>query len=378
MTLHLRPSASEEPGNTAFRVKPDGAIDPAGETGWYLQRERERVGKTLADAALETQINAKYLHAIEHGVLQDLPSGSYVLGYVRVYAEFLGLDPEPVIEHYKTLLPAGARKQAGAARRGSGGVFGLAAASVAFIVGLSAIVWYTLPEALQDKDARTAATAEAVPASKPVIAPGDADTLPTGSIAPETPAAAEVDPADREARELDKAVPTVRIQQRGLAEIDKQNEAVPAGSADSLNAADKTAAGPAIADGDGNPDQTSGLTEFIRQHVTESITPEHTGSVSTGGQVFGAKDAKARVILKANQSVWIRIEDEQGNVMITRTLQPGDSYRVPNKKGLVLIARDGGALDYSIDGRAIGAIGATGEIVVGRSLDIDKLRQAGG
>ena len=114
MTLHLRPSASEEPGNTAFRVKPDGAIDPAGETGWYLQRERERVGKTLADAALETQINAKYLHAIEHGVLQDLPSGSYVLGYVRVYAEFLGLDPEPVIEHYKTLLPAGDRKQAGA------------------------------------------------------------------------------------------------------------------------------------------------------------------------------------------------------------------------------------------------------------------------
>ena len=376
MTLHLRPSASEEPGNTAFRVKPDGAIDPAGETGWYLQRERERVGKTLADAALETQINAKYLHAIEHGVLQDLPSGSYVLGYVRVYAEFLGLDPEPVIEHYKTLLPAGERKQAAARRGGSGGVFGLAAASIAFIVGLSAIVWYTLPEALRGENAKTASVSEPAPA--PTTATSDADTLPTGSAAPKASQTAKSDPVDREARELDKAVPTVRIKQRGLAEIDKQKANAPAGSTDSLNASDKTAASPAVPDGDGAGDQTSGLTEFIRQHVTGSIEPEHTGSVPANGEVFGAKDAKSRVTLKASQSVWIRVEDAQGNVMITRTLKPGDSYKVPNKKGLVLIARDGGALDYSIDGRPIGTIGATGEIVVGRSLDIDKLRQAGG
>ena len=378
MTLHLRPSASEEPGNTAFRVKPDGAIDPAGETGWFLQRERERVGKTLADAALETQINAKYLHAIEHGVLQDLPSGSYVLGYVRVYAEFLGLDPEPVIEHYKTLLPAGERKQAAAPRGGSGGVFGLAAASIAFIVGLSAIVWYTLPEALKGENAKTASVSEPAPAPSSTTAAGDADTAPTASVAPKATQTAKTDPVDREARELDQAVPTVRIKQRGLAEIDKQNTDAPAGPTDSLSASDKTAASPAIPDADTAGDQTSGLTEFIRQHVTGSIEPEHTGSVPKNGEVFGAKDAKSRITLKANQSVWIRVEDEQGNVMITRTLKPGDSYKVPNKRGLVLIARDGGALDYSIDGRPIGTIGATGEIVVGRSLDIDKLRQAGG
>lgn len=376
MTLHLRPSASEEPGNTAFRVKPDGAIDPAGETGWFLQRERERVGKTLADAALETQINAKYLHAIEHGVLQDLPSGSYVLGYVRVYAEFLGLDPEPVIEHYKSLLPAGERKQAIAkSGGGSGGVFGLAAASVAFIVGLSAIVWFTLPEALTGDGAKTAAVSEPAPAPTAKTAPDTTGTAPAGTVAPQTPQTAKADPVDREASELDKAVPTVRIKQRGLAEIANENSVAPA---DSLNASDKTAASPAIPDAEGTGDQTSGLTEFIRQHVTGSIEPEHTGSVPANGEVFGAKDTKSRITLKANQSVWIRVEDEQGNVMITRTLKPGDSYKVPNKRGLVLIARDGGALDYSIDGRQIGTIGATGEIVVGRSLDIDKLRQAGG
>ncbi|MGI9413175.1 MAG: helix-turn-helix domain-containing protein [Hyphomicrobiales bacterium] len=375
MTLHLRPSASEEQGNTAFRVKPDGEIDPAGETGWFLQRERERVGKTLADAALETQINAKYLHAIEHGVLQDLPSGSYVLGYVRVYAEFLGLDPEPVIEHYKTLLPAADRKDPAAGGRGAGAVFGLAAASLAFVAGLSAIVWFILPDGSQDTAPRTAETA---PASGAQAVSGDADALPTGSISPGAAVNGDVSPADREARELDQAVPTVRIQQRGLAEIDGQNAPAPGTSADSLNAADKSAAGLAATDGDAGQDQTSGLTEFIRQHVTDADAASGAETAPDGGQVFGTKEARARVILKANQSVWIRVEDEQGNVMITRTLQAGDSYRVPNRPGLVLIARDGGALDYSIDGRSIGAIGATGEIVVGRSLDIDKLRQAGG
>ena len=30
-----------------FRPKPDGDIDPAGEAGWFLQRERERRGERL-------------------------------------------------------------------------------------------------------------------------------------------------------------------------------------------------------------------------------------------------------------------------------------------------------------------------------------------
>jgi cytoskeleton protein RodZ len=51
----------------------------------------------------------------------------------------------------------------------------------------------------------------------------------------------------------------------------------------------------------------------------------------------------------------------------------GDSYRVPNRDGLVLIARDGGLLTFFVDGKEKGVLGSPGEILVGRSLDIKSL-----
>ena len=66
----------------------------------------------------------------------------------------------------------------------------------------------------------------------------------------------------------------------------------------------------------------------------------------------------------------MRIEDGNGNVVMTQMLMKGDTYRVPNREGLVVIARDGGLLTYIIDGKEKGLLGTPGEILVGRSLDL--------
>ena len=60
-------------------------------------------------------------------------------------------------------------------------------------------------------------------------------------------------------------------------------------------------------------------------------------------------------------------------VVLTQTLMAGDSYRVPDREGLTVIARDGGLLTYSIDGVEKGNLGNPGEILVGRPLDIAAL-----
>ena len=73
----------------------------------------------------------------------------------------------------------------------------------------------------------------------------------------------------------------------------------------------------------------------------------------------------------------IRIEDRQGNVIMTQTLNKGDIYRVPARDGLIVIARDGGLISYAIDGVDKGPLGSHGEILVGRSLDIPALAQQG-
>jgi cytoskeleton protein RodZ len=354
MTLHLRPSSIDDSRSVTFRQKPDGDRDPAGETGWFVQRERERRGKSLADAALETHISARYLHAIEMGTLRDLPSRSYVLGYVRVYAEFLGLEAEPLVQQYQMLLA-----ESGARRVKPGGGFAhtmmLTAASLVFLIAMTAVVWYLMPGVYEASNDQAAAN---LPGNE-VQRDG---TIQTGSVDTQSHGGAA---ADRIAEMLDDAVPTVVVRQEGFADGDRAG----APADDSLQPDDMAAVAPA---GEVDPNR---LTEFILQHVTDPVSSDEDGGTRTAhnGVEYGSENHSVRIVLHANKAVWIRVEDAEGRIMITRTLQAGDSYRVPDRAGLVLIARDGGALDYSIDGERRGAIGAAGEIVVGRPLDAGQL-----
>jgi cytoskeleton protein RodZ len=119
-----------------------------------------------------------------------------------------------------------------------------------------------------------------------------------------------------------------------------------------------------------------GLAALIEQEVTDAGKAE-ARPTNEGGRVYGAENRDSRLVLKAKAPVWIRIEDGKGNVVITQTLMTGDSYRVPNREGLVIIARDGGLLGVEIDGASKGTLGQPGEILVGRALDISKLSQKG-
>ena len=46
---------------SAVRKRPDGRMDPAGEAGWFLQRERETRGLTLDEAGDATGIHPYHL-----------------------------------------------------------------------------------------------------------------------------------------------------------------------------------------------------------------------------------------------------------------------------------------------------------------------------
>ncbi len=68
--------------------------------GELLQRERRLRGLTLRDAAQVTKVSVRYLEALEHNDFETLPGGAYNKGFLRVYAQFIGLDPEEMVNHY--------------------------------------------------------------------------------------------------------------------------------------------------------------------------------------------------------------------------------------------------------------------------------------
>ncbi|MBX6422698.1 helix-turn-helix transcriptional regulator [Thermosulfurimonas sp. F29] len=65
-----------------------------------MREIRERQGLTLEEIAEETKINCRFLRAIEEEAWEDLPGEVYVRGYLRAYAEAVGLDPGEVLARY--------------------------------------------------------------------------------------------------------------------------------------------------------------------------------------------------------------------------------------------------------------------------------------
>ena len=89
---------------------------PAGEAGWYLQRERERRGETLEQASEATGIHPYHLEAIESGDLTRLPQRLEALEMVGIYAQHMGFEPEPLV----STMRSSCRARGGAGSRPSG------------------------------------------------------------------------------------------------------------------------------------------------------------------------------------------------------------------------------------------------------------------
>lgn len=69
--------------------------------GDILQRARMRNELTLAEVAAATRIRESYITAIEEGNLSVLPGRIYALGFIKTYAEYLGLDGEKIVQLLK-------------------------------------------------------------------------------------------------------------------------------------------------------------------------------------------------------------------------------------------------------------------------------------
>jgi transcriptional regulator with XRE-family HTH domain len=70
------------------------------ELGSSLREARVRRGIALAQVAAETRIRARYLQALEEERFERLPGSAYAKGFLRVYADYLGLDGQLFVDEY--------------------------------------------------------------------------------------------------------------------------------------------------------------------------------------------------------------------------------------------------------------------------------------
>lgn len=102
MARGLQNKARSESARPEAEVVPLNPVEAVpNSVGELLQMTRKNAGADLREAADYLRIRYAYLLAIEESRVDDLPGATYAMGFVRAYADYLGLDGPAIVERYK-------------------------------------------------------------------------------------------------------------------------------------------------------------------------------------------------------------------------------------------------------------------------------------
>lgn len=372
---------------------------PTVAVGQSLKTARELMGKSVDEVAEQLRIRQPFLQALEDGRHKDLPGGTYAVGFLRTYAEFLGLDGEEMVRRFRA-------EAAGELNARSELVFPspvsegrIPGGAVLFLglllAGAAYGAWYFL-------SARNAEVAEMVPPlpdrlasalSRPATVTGEpakpAETAakPDEAPKPDEPRKAEDGQAAPAAAKDSEVVPPPEEEEAkapapapapatatsantpkadaGKLEAGKVEQAKPAAAA-------PAPAAPAPATAPAQPQQAAAPA------APAAPAPAPAAAPVPEGKVIGTEHTDARIQLKAvADDCWVQVRELDGQLLLSRLLRRGDSYMVPNRPGLTLMVGNAGALELSVDGKKAAPLGNSGQVRRDIKLDPDKLAGGG-
>src|SRR6185437_4296069 len=278
--------------------------------GQLLRETREGIGSDLNRVATALRIRAAYLEAIEEGRYDQLPGAVYALGFVRAYATHLALDGEEAVRRFK-LEAEGFEGQRGltfplplAERSVPGGTMLLVAVILA-ICGYG--LWYYLSSSAHPRPERVDAVPTELAPHPTVTAAQQATAEAPAALVSSAPSAAAPAPESPVA-----AAP-----------------AAPVAEPPSPTVAMAPAATPAPM-----PAPPPPLAPAAALPSTPAV-PAAPPPVVEKPRIYGVANGSTRIVLRAANDSWVQIRDANNVSVFARELHAGDSYRVPDRPGLL-------------------------------------------
>ncbi|SIS79722.1 helix-turn-helix domain-containing protein [Phaeovulum vinaykumarii] len=364
--------------------------------GDVMRGERATLAKSLLDVQRELRIKASYIAAIENADLDAFETPSFVSGFVRSYARYLGLDPDWAFERFcretgfqpvhgmaaaasgpkqrREALPTGPALDpladpnaafvprsepfwAGIEPRAVGSVMVLAL----MVTGLGYGGWTVLQEVqrveLAPVDQAPGVVAmldpiETLPASAeldPIAGAAQDRTLSAaapggfggGLGAPET--------VDRLYRPQALETPVLVARDGPIAAIDPEEAGV-------LAAADVRPAAVAapVLSGSLSPDRTL---------LAEALGTADAGANPAAGTVRTVAEDAPEVAVIAVRPSWVRIQAADGTVLFEKVMDAGEHWVVPKlEEPPVMRTGESGAIYFALSGETFGPAGARGQV----------------
>lgn len=297
--------------------------------GEILRRTRLHYRQSLQDIERALRIRASQIQAIEEGDTSQLPGRVYAIGFVRSYAEYLGLDGEKMVKLFKRQSGAPATRPAldfpaTASETRLPPLWVIAVCTMSVILIISG--WW------------------AISAGK------KADT-----IIPPVPVAETMGQGQSQ---ITAEVPVEQAE--GVAVADQADLTMP--TQDVLESVEP----PPV------PDTMPSLPDAVKKALPKVAgqTLENQGQMPPQA----APDSQ-NIILNIRNNSWVEIRDERGDIIVSRVLKAGDQYYVPDRPDLTMSLGNAGAVQVLIDDFDLGFLGGKGEVLRNLPLDVRFLKE---
>jgi transcriptional regulator with XRE-family HTH domain len=277
-------------------------LDAGATIGQAFRTLREAKKLSLTDISEKTCVRRAYLQALEEMNIDQLPSRPFAVGYVKAYAEALGVSGDLAVRQFKIDVPSpdeALKNPVGVHKQRDPRLKWLAGACA--VVTGAVLIWNLAQHAVAHDGAPTPPVAVSnAPQARPLAAQG-----------PVALAAAQPAPADSD-------VPQPYVTP-GMAKA--------VGGPEAVAAAEAAAAAPAKV--------------FINPRAA----------------VYGAPANQSVVTLRALKSASLVIKGAGGAIYFARQLEPGESFRAPaNVGGLSVEAPNPAAFDVIVAGQSKGPL----------------------
>ena len=397
--------------------------------GALLRASRVRIGEDLRDVALLLRIRYPYLEAIEGGRFEELPGQTYAVGFVRAYADHLGLDEEEVVRRFKAEVTGDEVSRTNLRFPTPIAEASVPGGAIVFIGLLIAILAYGAWYVSTSDENYLADLIEPIPERLAALVSSDKSSK-TLSPEPSTAAdlSADTEPAlvmpleematssRKSEMHADETAPTAigetALSPKPQALSPVQNtpalaveptlstsEPLPEFSSAASSLSPVATAAPvlnaptgtvppteqaaAITDKSAESPSAPAFTETLAGSADDTSAipapaapapapePEIAASESEPEVALEAQaEPKSRVLVRAKSNSWIQVRDDFSNeILVTRLLKAGDEYHVPDKFGFRLLTGNAGALEILVDGKPVPPIGEEGAVRRGVQLD---------
>ncbi|MTH35047.1 DUF4115 domain-containing protein [Paracoccus limosus] len=363
---------------------PHGADDPDFRLGDLMRGERATLGKSLLDVQRELRIRASYVAAIENCDVSAFDAPSFVAGYVRSYARYLGLAPEWTYRrfcqesgfqptHGMAPVAAGPKPQ----RRASDPAEALAnphpiflpkpesmwssvepraIGSVLVMVLLACGLGYGGWSVLREVQKVNLTPGEQSPGVVAALDPVQE------AAAPETVDSAEVnlprpEGIDRTYRPQALEVPVLVARDGPIAAIDP-----------GLN--------PAVLPAASNIAQSAVVTPETAAPLDAQQSAQAAGPVppATTVAVQAVAPGASAVEVLAARPAWVRVTSADGTVLLEKTMDAGERFILPKLDGTpILRTGNSGAIYFAVNGRTYGPAAPGAKVVKNVELSAEAL-----